>query len=393
MSNAQKQSLNWIDEKLEQVKSQDRYRSLTVRESPHVAGQVQIDGQQFLDFGSNDYLGLSSHPALVDIVKSNAGYVGWGSAASPLIHGRGTLHARLEQAIADFEQTESSLTFTSGFAANVGVITSLVGKGDAIFSDAKNHASIIDGCRLSGADVFVYRHVEVDHLAELLQASPADQKKLIVTDGLFSMDGDLAPLTDIVELAQTHNAMVMVDEAHATGVLGACGRGVAEHCGVKDAVDVTVGTLSKSLGCHGGFVAGSEKLIDWITNSARTYIFSTAVPEATCMAAVKALELVSEMGEARKRLLEKSSRLRESLQTIGLNVGSSTSQIIPLILGNESLTLKGYHWLKEAGLFVPAIRPPSVPAGESMLRISLNSEHTEEMIGRLLQGITEFNKA
>ena len=185
----------------------------------------------------------------------------------------------------------------------------------------------------------------------------------------------------------------MVDEAHATGVWGACGRGVAEHCGVKDAVDVTVGTLSKSLGCHGGFVAGSKKLIEWITNSARSYIFSTAVPEATCMAAVKALELASEMGDARERLLEKSSQLRESLQSIGLNVGSSASQIIPVVFGNESLTLKGYHRLKEAGLFVPAIRPPSVPAGESMLRISLNSEHTEEMIGKLLQGLTEFNKA
>ena len=282
--------LDWIADELSQLKEQRLHRRLAVRESPHVAGKVQIAGRQLVDFGSNDYLSLSADQRLVDAVKANSGYVGWGSGASPLVHGRGTLHKRLEDEIAKFEGTEAALTFTSGFAANVGVITSLVDENDAIFSDEKNHASIIDGCRLSKAKTFVYRHADVVHLEQLLTDHANEyRRRLVVTDGLFSMDGDLAPLPQIVAVSQRHRAMVMVDEAHATGVFGDRGRGVHEHLGVHDQVDIVVGTLSKSLGCHGGFVAGSSQLVEWITNHARSYIFSTAVPDASCMAAVAAL--------------------------------------------------------------------------------------------------------
>ena len=301
MSNSS--ALNWIDDVLDKLEKDHLLRSLTIRESPHVAGKVQIGGKQLIDFGSNDYLGLSAEQKLVDAVKSNSGYVGWGSGASPLIHGRGTLHARLEQELARFENCESALTFTSGFAANVGAISSLVDSEDVIFSDQLNHASIIDGCRLSGADIQVYRHADANHLSELItQSEKQYRRRLIVTDGLFSMDGDLAPLPDLVDLAQEHEAMLLVDEAHATGVFGANGRGVSEHFGVHEKVDVIVGTLSKSLGCHGGFVAGTESLIRWLINRARSYIFSTAVPDATCMAAVTSMHLVSQMKPERQRV-------------------------------------------------------------------------------------------
>lgn len=383
--------LAWIDDEIALLKQQHLYRSLTVRESPHVAGKVQIGGRQLINFGSNDYLGLSASQRLVDAVKANAGYVGWGSAASPLVHGRGTLHQRLEDELARFEHTAAALTFTSGFAANVGAITSLVGQPDVIFSDEKNHASIIDGCRLSRARICVYRHADTEHLKQCLEEHVASARRsLIVTDGLFSMDGDLAPLPDIVRLAREHGSMLLVDEAHATGVFGKHGRGVSEYLGVHDQVDILVGTLSKSLGCHGGFVAGSASLIDWMINRARSYIFSTAVPDATCMAAVEAIHLVDEMRDERRRLLETASRLRQRLSASGFDVGRSASQIIPVILGDPNRVVEARELLLEAGYFVPAIRPPAVGPGQSMLRISLNTMHTDDMINGLVDALVEL---
>ena len=389
MSNSS--ALNWIDDVLDKLEKDHLLRSLTIRESPHVAGKVQIGGKQLIDFGSNDYLGLSAEQKLVDAVKSNSGYVGWGSGASPLIHGRGTLHARLEQELARFENCESALTFTSGFAANVGAISSLVDSEDVIFSDQLNHASIIDGCRLSGADIQVYRHADANHLSELItQSEKQYRRRLIVTDGLFSMDGDLAPLPDLVDLAQEHEAMLLVDEAHATGVFGANGRGVSEHFGVHEKVDVIVGTLSKSLGCHGGFVAGTESLIRWLINRARSYIFSTAVPDATCMAAVTSMHLVSQMKPERQRLLQSADKLRSQLVSQGIEVGRSQSQIIPIVVGDPDKAVEIRNRLEELGYFVPAIRPPAVPRNESRLRISLNTRHNDEMINGLADALTSL---
>lgn len=378
--------LRWLDDEFAALMETKGLRRLSVRESPHVAGQVQIEGKPYLDFGSNDYLELSARGELLDAVRSCSGHVGWGSGASPLIHGRGTLHRRLEQELAAFEGTESALTFSSGYAANLGVIAAVVGKGDFIFSDARNHASIIDGCRLSGAEILVYRHNDIDHLAQLLdEVSSQAGRRLIVTDALFSMDGDLANLRDLAPLAEQGGAMLMVDEAHGTGVFGIQGRGVSEHLGVKEGVDILVGTLSKSIGCHGGFVAGTRRLTDWIANRARSYVFSTAVPEATCMAAVAALGLVKELGEQRKQLLEKAEWLRQELRMRGWSLGNSSSQIIPVILGENESVLKKQTELMEAGIYVPAIRPPSVPEGESLLRISLTTGHTDVMLGRLIE--------
>lgn len=379
---------SWIDNQLDSLRKRSQYRSLQIRQSPHVGGKVQIDGEQLIDFGSNDYLGLSSDARLVDAIKTQTGYLGWGSGASPSIHGRGALHAQLESELAQFEGTESALLFPTGYAANVGSISALVGSGDTIFSDEENHASIIDGCRLSRADVKIYRHNDLDHLRECIGATSSTGRKLVVTDSLFSMKGDLAKLPELAQICDQHGFMLLVDEAHATGVLGANGQGVAEHLGVNSSQLIKVGTLSKAIGCHGGFVAGKQKVIDWLVNQSRTYIFSTAFPEANCAAAIMALKIVTTDNSPRIQLLQQAESLRELLKPIGLVPEESSSQIIPLILSDSDLTLTVQQKLREKGFYVPGIRPPSVKPGESLLRISLNSTHNEEMIEGLVSAIS-----
>jgi 8-amino-7-oxononanoate synthase len=311
-----------------------------------------------------------------------------------LVSGRGTIHAELEARLARFEQTEAAILFPSGYAANSGTIAALTGKGDAIFSDAKNHASIIDGCRLSEAETIVYPHCDCDALDELLRTAGEYRRRLIVTDTLFSMDGDLAPIDRIADLAAEHNAMVMVDEAHATGVFGAQGRGVVES--VSDAtgrtdldelVHIRVGTLSKALGSGGGFVAGRQSLVDWLANRARSYVFSTAQPVATSAAALAALDIVEHHAEPRRLLRQRADRLRERLVELGWNTGRSASQVIPIYVGRPEPTMQLADRLRKAGFFVPGIRPPSVPPGESLLRLSLCANHADAMVEGLLEAL------
>lgn len=382
-------SLAWIGEELNALEAIDQKRTLAIRESPHVGGQVQFNGSQLIDFGSNDYLGLSANARLVDAVKMHVGYAGWGAGASPLISGRGTLHVRLEKELAEFKGSESAMLFPTGYAANVGTITAMVGNEDVIFSDSKNHASIIDGCRLSKAKTAIYRHSDIDHLGSLISESKGFRRRLIVTDALFSMDGDLAKLPQLVEIARSNDAMLMIDEAHSTGVFGKNGRGVAEHFGLTHEIDITVGTLSKALGSHGGFVAGSQMLKDWLANSARSYIFSTACPDASCMATVAALEVIQQEPHRGAELLRASESFRNRVVALGFDVGASESQIIPLIFGENKKVVEMQKKLLKAGFFVPAIRPPAIQAGESMLRISLNAMHTEEMIEKFLATLAE----
>jgi 8-amino-7-oxononanoate synthase len=315
--------------------------------------------------------------------------VGWGSGASPLVTGRGTWHAQLETSLAEFERTEAALLFPTGFAANCGAVTALVGKGDVVLSDAKNHASIIDGCRLSGARIVVYPHCDLGYVEMMLKQAAAFRRRLIVTDGLFSMDGDLAPLSDLVDVAERYEAMVLVDEAHATGVFGSHGRGVSEHFGVEQRVSVRVGTLSKALGSCGGFVAGSRQLIEWLTNKARPFVFSTMAPEATAAAGLRALEIVRDEPQRRQILLHRAASLRERLRTLGWNVGNSTSQIIPVFLGATDTTMRLAEALQHQGFFVPGIRPPTVPEGESLLRISVTWGHHDGMLDQLLDAFAE----
>lgn len=374
--------LSWLNDALADLDRRDLRRKLITRTSPQRGDRIEIEGRQLANFGSNDYLGLAGDERLVRAVSSAAQDRGWGSGASPLVTGRGSLHAELETELARFEGTQAALLFSTGFAANVGAIASLVGPDDVIFSDAKNHASIIDGCRLSAAHIHVYKHGDIDDLRQAL-AIPRHGRKLIVTDGLFSMDGDFAPLPQIAELAREHGAMLLVDEAHASGVFGKQGRGVCEYLGVEDGVQIRVGTLSKGLGSSGGFVAGSQALIDWLANRARPYVFSTAMPEAMAAAGLAALQAVKDESFRRRDLLQRAAVLREQLQSGGLNIGRSQSQIIPVIIGSPSKAIQAAAQLRQAGFFVPGIRPPSVPDGESLLRISLSWLHQPAQVADL----------
>lgn len=345
-------------------------------------GAGQHAGRQLVDFGSNDYLGLAGDPRLAAAAAKAAQQHGWGSGASPVVSGRSAVHAELETQIARFERVEAALLLPSGYAANSSVIPALVDEGDVIFTDAKNHASIIDGCRLSRAERVVYAHTDSHNLEQHLRASAGCRRRLIVTDTLFSMDGDLAPLDQIARLATQYDAMLLVDEAHATGVWGPTGRGVVEHFAqqeplVEEAVTLRVGTLSKALGSAGGFVAGSGPLIEWLHNRARAYVFSTAAPPAIAAASAGALRLIDAEPERRARLHELAGRLRARLAAEGWRIGASVSQIVPVVVGDPDTAVRLSERLAEAGYYAPAIRPPSVPAGESLLRISVSARHSE----------------
>jgi len=385
----QPHSLDWIDDELAALDEAGLRRRLTAHAGPQ-GPQATIGGRKCLNFGSNDYLGLAADPRVLAAAREAIDSEGWGSAASPLLAGRGAAHQQLEAQLAEFEGTEAALVFSSGFAANVGVLTALASRGDAIFADEMNHASLIDGGRLSRADIHVYPHCDVARLSEMLAHAPTARRRLIVTDTLFSMDGDLAPLVELSELARKHHAMLVVDEAHATGVFGARGRGVAEHLGVEAEVDARIGTLSKALGGIGGFVSGRRSLIEWLVNRARPYVFSTAPPAAVCAAASAALAAIVDDPLRGARLLERAARLREELASQGWDVGASTSQIIPVLIGDPRRAVEFAARLLEHGMYVPAIRPPSVPAGLSRLRIGLSAAHDEPMIARLTAALAEL---
>jgi 8-amino-7-oxononanoate synthase len=318
---------------------------------------------------------------------------GWGSAASPLLAGRSAAHARLEAELAAFEGTEAALLFSCGFAANLAAVAALVSRGDAVFADEMNHASLIDGCRLSRATVHVYPHGDWRRLAEMLAGAAGARRRLIVTDALFSMDGDLAPLVELLDLAPRHHAMLLVDEAHATGVFGATGRGVAEHVGVAERIDIRVGTLSKALGGVGGFVCGRRSLVDWLANRGRAHVFSTAPPAAACAAASATLGIVRDEPDRRKRLLAEAARLRAALMAQGYDVGRSASQIIPLVVGEPRRAVELAEQLFARGFYVPAIRPPSVPEGQSRLRISLSAAHDARDVAGLEAALAQLRPA
>jgi 8-amino-7-oxononanoate synthase len=377
--------LEWIDDKLRLLEARQLKRD--VRTFVGARGPIAYrDGVELINFGSNDYLNLAGDPRLGRAVADAIEREGWGSGASPLVTGHAETHRLLEERLAEFEGTESALLFTSGYAANAGSIAALVGSRDQIFSDERNHASILDGCRLSRAEVTEYRHADAGHLAELLAACRPARRRLIVTDSLFSMDGDFAPLVEIASLAERYGAMLLVDEAHATGVFGTHGRGLLEHLHVEADSIIRVGTLSKAIGSIGGFVAGSKPLIGWLANRARPYVFSTSMPAAVCAAAIHALEIVRDESRRRETLLANARLVRDKLRCLGWRVGGD-SQIIPVAIGDVAATVSLAERLRSQGLLVPGIRPPSVPTGGSRLRISLSSGHTAEMLARLIDAI------
>ncbi|PQO39477.1 8-amino-7-oxononanoate synthase [Bremerella cremea] len=381
--------LAWIPEQLELLESLERRRSIHIRATQQ-GPSVDWKERELLNFSSNDYLNLAADPRLEAAACEAIQREGWGSGASPLITGRGQNQASLEVALAQFEATEAALTFASGFAANAGVIDALADRGDVILSDEKNHASIIDGTRLSKATVRVYPHRDLQYLENLLKQCSTFRRRLIVTDTLFSMDGDIAPLPELADLAEAYDAMLMVDEAHATGVFGENGRGLCEQFDVEDRVSIRVGTFSKALGGHGGFVVGSEPLIHWLVNRCRPYIFSTAPPAANAGAMLAALKIVHDEPQRRTDLLAKAKWLRGKLREIGWSLGDSESQIIPVIVGTENLAMTLSAQLHEMGMMVPGIRPPSVPDGECLLRISLSCGHTQQHLDTLVEALTEL---
>ncbi|MFN4258557.1 MAG: 8-amino-7-oxononanoate synthase [Gemmataceae bacterium] len=382
---------SWLDDELGERRRRGLYRWRRGIESAP-GGRLRWRGRDFLSFASNDYLNLAADPRLAAAAARAARRYGTGAAASPLVCGHLPPHRALERALARWEAMPSCLVFSSGFAANVGTITALVGRGDGVFSDAWNHASLVDGCRLSRADVHIYRHNDANHLQELLHAAGARyRRRLIVTDSVFSMDGDLAPLAELMDVAQRHDAWLLLDEAHATGVLGANGRGLTElvwPAGCPDAERlIKIGTLSKALGSQGGFAAGTRSLSRWLVNHARSYIFSTALAPPCAAAARRAVALVAEEPERGRHVLRLAELLRSRLHDIGYPATSSRCQIVPIIVGPAAAAMALSRQLEEQGLLVPAIRPPSVPEGTSRLRVSLSAGHGEEDVSRLVEAL------
>jgi 8-amino-7-oxononanoate synthase len=350
-----------------------RTRLVSGPQGPHVL----LDGKPVLLLCSNNYLGLADHPVVREAAAEAAMRWGVGAGASRLVSGTMTIHRRLEERLADFKRRQAALLFGSGYLANAGSVAALARPGDVIFSDQLNHASIIDGCRLSRAEVFVYDHCDIEHL-EWGIVNAEGRGALIVTDSVFSMDGDIAPLEEIVELAQRHRLRTLVDEAHALGVLGRSGRGALAEAGLEDQVDVIVGTLGKSLGSYGAFVAGDRAMVRYLVNAARTFIFSTALPPPAVAAALAALGLLEDRPRRVDRLLGNAAALREALAGEGFDLAGSRTQILPLVIGEPEQAMKICETALSRGVFAQAIRPPTVPPMTSRLRLAVMATHREE---------------
>jgi glycine C-acetyltransferase len=375
---------------LDGLKEKGLYRSLRLVEGAQGA-RVVVDGRSALMLCSNNYLGLADHPRLREAAIEAVTRYGTSSGASRLVSGTMELHQNLEERIAAFKGTEAALVFNSGYGANTGIIPALCGRGDVIFSDRLNHASIVDGALLSRAELVRYPHNDMLALRRLLQETPCKGERLIVTDGVFSMDGDLAPLRELVALKREFTALLMVDDAHGTGVLGAAGRGSAELADVMADIDIHMGTLGKALGSFGAYAAASREIVEWLINSARSFIFSTSLPPAVLAASCVAFDLVDsqEGQELRARLHRHSDRFRRGVQALGFDTGGSETQIVPIMVGDAEQTVDFSRKLLERGLFVQAIRPPTVPQGTSRLRCTLMATHTDEDVEHALAVIAE----
>lgn len=342
--------------------------------------RVGLDGREVLMLCSNNYLGLADHPALIRASVRATEQFGTSSGASRLVSGTMELHEQLEAKLAGFKQTEAALVLNSGYAANTGVVAALVGRGDVIFSDRLNHASIVDGALLSGARLVRYPHNDADALDRLMKKHRGAGRCLLVTDGVFSMDGDIAPLASLVEIKNRHDALLMVDDAHGSGVLGQQGRGSAELLGVMGGIDIHMGTFGKALGSFGAYVALSEELRKLLVNRARSFIFSTSLPPAVLGASLAALELVQaeEGWLLREQLMSNAVLFKGLLRNAGFSVGTGTTQIVPLMSADAEVTMRFSEQLLEEGIFAQGIRPPTVPAGACRLRCTVMATHTEE---------------
>ncbi len=379
--------MSWqrIEEELRRIQERGLLREFRYLESAQMP-RVKIRGKDVLLLSSNNYLGLCNDERLKSAAKEAVDRYGVGSGGSRLTTGSYDLHRRLEQSIADFKKTEAAMVFNTGYMANVGVVSAIAGRDWTIFSDSLNHASIIDGCRLSGAKTVVYKHADPEDLEQKILENRLEPG-LVVTDGVFSMDGDIAPVPELAEIAHRFGLLLMVDDAHATGVLGKQGGGTSEYFGLQAAVDVQMGTLSKSLAGEGGFVAGRKLLIDYLKNKARSFIFSTAVSPQMAAVSLRAIEIMRQDTSARDTLLGNAGWFRQALRQAGFQVPEGITPIIPVIIGDALKTLQFSLKLLEEGIQISAMRPPAVAVGTSRLRITLMATHTRNDLSFALEKI------
>lgn len=375
-----------MDREIEQLESDNLFRSMTVFDSPQTS-QVKVEGQKQHLFSSNSYLDLCCEPKIKEYIRQILEEYGSGSGGSRLTTGTTRIHVELEETIARFKKREAALVFNTGYMANVGILSALAGKGDLIYSDELNHASIIDGCRLSKADLVIYRHNDMGDLEEKIKAHPG-RNGVIVSDGVFSMDGDIVDLPGLVDLADRYGLLSMIDEAHATGVIGATGRGTEEYYEMEGSVDVLMGTLSKAVGGEGGFVCGSRTLIDYLINKARSFIFSTSLSPATIAADIQGIRVITEQPQRVQKLQENICYCCAALNSRGIKAESETA-IIPIIIGDEGRAMKVMKLLKERGYYISAIRYPTVARGSARLRLALMSSHTREDLDGLADALKE----
>lgn len=383
---------DWIEQEIENLKSQGLYNNIRTIGSPQGAWLI-VDGKKVLNFCSNNYLGLANHPDLISASKNATGELGIGPAAVRSIAGTTTLHVELEKRIAKFKGVESAITFQSGFTANLAVVPALVGKEDVIFSDKLNHASIIDGCRLSGAKIIAYEHNDVNSLEEQIKNNLSQYRRaLIITDGVFSMDGDVAPLPEIYEVAKKYDILLMVDDAHGEGVLGKGGRGIVDHFGLHGKVDVEVGTFSKAFGVVGGMVAGKSIIIEWLRQRGRPFLFSSAMTIPDTAACLAAIDLLEDSTQLVDKLWQNAKYFKAEMKNLGFNTGVSETPITPVMLGEAKLAQQFSKELFEAGVFAMAIGFPTVAQGKARIRVMISASHSKDDLDKGLEAFQSVGR-
>ena len=378
----------WIADEIAALKAQGLYNTIRTIDSP-MDGHIVVNGQPVLNFCANNYLGLANHPRLKDAAKRAIDQYGIGPGAVRTIAGTMSLHLQLEKRLAEFKHAEAVITLQSGFTANLATIPALVGKGDVIFSDALNHASIIDGCRLSRATIVSYEHNNVDDLRRKIATTTEYTRRLIVSDGVFSMDGDIAPLPDLLKVAQEHKILLMVDDAHGEGVLGRGGRGIVDHFGLHGQVDIEVGTMSKAFGAVGGIVAGKQVIIDWLRQRGRPFLFSSAMTAPDVAACLEAVDMLESSDELVTRLWANADLMKQEMKKLGFDIGQSTTPIIPVMLGEAPLAQEFSKQLLANGVFAMAIGFPTVAKGKARIRVMNTAAHSQ---GDLEQALAVFEK-
>jgi glycine C-acetyltransferase len=383
--------LKFIEEELERLKNEGLYVNIRVIES-EVSSWFIVDGKKCLNLTSNNYLGFASDKRIVEKVIEYVKKYGIGPAAVRTISGTMSIHIELEKKLSKFKQVEDVILLQSGFMANLSVIPSIVSNEDVIFSDELNHASIIDGCRLSRAEIVRYKHLDMNDLEDKLKQYSNKRRKLIVSDGVFSMDGDIAPLNELIEIANKYDAILMIDDAHGEGVLGRNGRGIVDHFNAHNKVDIEVGTLSKAFGVIGGFVAGSQRLIEYLKQKARPFLFSSALTVADVAANLAALEIMESSDELVKKLWENKNYFQENLKKMGFNLGTTKTPITPIIVGDEKKAQQFSKELFENNIFVQAIVYPTVPKGTARLRVMISAIHKKEDLDFALEVFEKIGK-